>query len=356
MAKLGKKTVSVDKIIVDMTLNVRLPNNYDIDSLAEQIIEVGRITTPPLCKEAKDGTLTVLQGNRRVKAGQKLFSDPTTPQGVKLGLEKLEVLTVKAEELSPEEEMRLICDHGSQKPISKSETVLAVWRLAKSLFSEKQIITLMFYQLARYTGNEKKLAEVPSEPKAREVFLSKWLHGTVGNFMLTVQRMPEYVREQFLLTHKAQDGLLVNGEKVIVKISRERVTALSAAKSADEKKGEWDGQLGGPEFKALWEKFIKEDAGEPVDNGPKRLGARELQGMKDVMESELSRKLIDAVLGTPCRELNEMDVAAARAVSINRLIAENIDGIKNPEIKAVVSSLWRDSVKKVEETLKALAN
>lgn len=348
--KFSKKTVSVMELTVDLTLNVREPNNYDVESMKDQILEVGRITNPPIVKETKDAFI-VLQGNRRVKAGQSLFEDPNCPSQAKEALTKMEILVLKAEDLSPEEEMRIICDHGSQKPISKTETVKTVWRLARSLFSEKQIITLLYYQLARYSGNEKKVSEMPTEAKAKELFLSKWLHGTVGNYMLSVLRMPERVREQFVLTHKAMDGLLVNGEKVTVKVSRERVVELSKAKTADEKENKWNPGTGGPNFDAQWQKFVKEDAGEITVETPKRPSIKELKGLSDIMESELTRKIILACVGEAQANLADLDKETARQASIFRVLAEQIDAIKDAKVKEVVNTIFRGTAKEVESYL-----
>jgi hypothetical protein len=286
MNKPTRKIMSVANLKVDETLNVRLPENYDVESMMSQILEVGRIVQPIVIRGEDN---VVLAGNRRTKAGQRLLEADDTPADVKENLQKVECIVYTG--LSPEDTMKIVLDHGTQKGINRTETVLAVWRLDKLMFSEAQIITQMYYVLAKYTGNEAKLADVPRDFKARDAFLKKWLHGTVGNYILAAARMGEYIRQQFILTARAEDKLLKTDEKVEVRCSRQRITDLSAAKNADAREGGWDPDKGGVKFNEMIQKFKDEDAGVIVgDSGPKRPSAKDLKEKSNAFKTSLVRK------------------------------------------------------------------
>jgi len=355
--KTSRKQLHINKLTVDFDVNVRLKDNYDIPAIKQAIVEVGQITTSIAVELLKDGTYLVLQGNRRTIGGQELYADPNTPAGVKESLEKVDVNIYT--DLSEEERLKVIFDQGSQKTISRTELVLACWRLSRQFFSEKQIAAIMYFSLAKYTGNEKKLLEVPSEPKARETFVQKWFHGTLGNFFLSALRMPDFVRDEFIKTHRAQDGLLPEGETVMVKLfikthraqdgllpegetvmvklSRERVTALSKAKTADEDEKVWDPEKAGPTFLALWDQYVKEDAGEAEKaNGNKRPSVADIRQKADNYTSKVVRTALLASIGEPATNLLDLDAEATRLSKIKDACDVAWDNIKDAQIKELV--------------------
>jgi len=334
--KSTKTTLSIIKLTVNMDLNIRLADNYDVPAIRDNILEVGRIVNPIVVEKLPDNIYQVLQGNRRTLAGQELFNDPKTPSGIKEGLEKVDVIVYQ--DLTPEERLKVVFDHGTQKSINRTELVLACWRLSRQFFSEKQIAGLMYFSLAKYTGKESKLNQVPSEPKARETYVQKWFHGTLGNYFLSALRMPDFVRDEFIKTHRAQDGILRDGETVVVKLSRERVTELSKAKTADEDNGSWDPEKGGPAFVEVWEKFVKEDAGEAEKgNGPKRPSVKDIKEKSDQYQSAVVRKALLASIGEPAQDLLELDAEAYRLGQIKKALDAAADGIKDASIKELVN-------------------
>lgn len=315
MLKATKRTVSINNLISKLEVNVREQNNYDLATMREQIVQAGRILKPLIVEETEEG-LIVLSGNRRTRGGQELWENHQLITAILLNmaeterdagkretmkktivdltnavvdqLGKVDVYVYKG--LSEEERLMLIMDHGSEKPISRTEVVNCCWRMDRQFFSEGDIIRLTYFALAKFTGNERKLSEVPTEAKAREAFLRKWLHGTVGNFILAAHKMGDYVRTQFILTMRAEDGLLREGEKVEMRCTRDRITQLSATKTKE--KEVWSPDKGSPDFNAMVEKFKAEDAG-ILDREPKkRPSIKELNDKADVFKSVAIRKAL----------------------------------------------------------------
>lgn len=325
-----RKTLSASQLTVDFDLNIRDRANYDLGTMCDQIRSAGRVIKPILVEEIGDKFI-VLSGNRRTLASQKLLEDTALPADLKDALQKMDVLVYKG--LSDNERLALVIDHGSEKAISRTELVLAVWRLAKAFYSEIDIIKLLYFALAQYTGQAaKKLPEIAkiSDEKARTDSLRKWLHGTVGNYMLAAAKMGEYVRTQFILTHKSQDNMLAEGEKVEVNISRERVTLLSKARTTDEANAGWTVENGGEQFNEMLAKFKAEDAGESERVSSKRPSAKELKDRVDVFRSQpMKRVLLLAAEGPSeaTKGLPEDDERLYRDEQVLATVLRNLDKV-----------------------------
>jgi hypothetical protein len=353
MNKPTLRTVNITSLKVDFNLNIRQKNNYDLPSIKEQIRQAGRILKPIIIRGEDD---TVLSGNRRTLAGQELFAEPDLPSDLKEALSKTQVLVYNG--LTPEEELTLVLDHGGEKPISKTEVLEAVWRLDKQFYSEARIISWMFQALADYTDNKRKLAELPTEPKAREAALKKWFHGTVGNYMLAASRMGDFVREQMVLTHLKEDKLL--GDRTVQMIcSRTRITELSAAKTEDSKAGQWTGQ-GGPKFDELIAKFKAEDAGDPVTKA-KRPTVKELTDKADVFKSAPVKNALLVAAGNADagKNLAELDDQLFRLNLVMETIAKTVPVMSDGPVKNVFKAMLLEPKvdshgAAVEEAIKAL--
>lgn len=252
------KKVPASELVVNKSVNFR--EDYDVPSMIEEIRHAGRVLEP-LHVRLEDKT--VLKGNRRASAVQALLADPKLPSDLREAIEKLDVIFYEG--LDERELTEIVLDHGSQKPLSRVETVLACWRLQKQMYSETEVITLLYHVLARFTGNSQKAYEAGQIPEgpARVEFLKKWLHGTVGNYILAAGTMGEVVRDQFILTERAQERALTDDEKKLVKFttSRDRINKLASAKKKDKDGAGWTVMDGGAEFNAKIAEFIAEDSG-----------------------------------------------------------------------------------------------
>lgn len=347
-----KKTVSIKSLNADYALNIRDVSNYDITTMMEQIRSAGRIIKP-LVIRGEDNM--ILQGNRRYRAAMALLNAADTPDELKETLSKLDCIVYTG--LSEQDTLSLIIDHGSEKPISRSEVVNAVWRLDRQFFNEGQIINLLYYALAKYSGNERKLTEVPTKPgKERDTFLKKWLHGTVGNYILAAAKMGEYVRAQFMLTHKSEDKLLkaehkvgdvtFPAEVVEMRCSRDRITQLSAAKSADQKDKGWTPEDGGIAFNALIEKFKALDNGSLSDEKQPRPTVKELEEKADQFKNPAIRNALLVAAGNQeaGRSLVDLDDRLTRLQMVMDTLRNGVDAIVDENVKAFVEAIISDTL------------
>lgn len=340
MSKKTKKILPLEKLISSDSVNARLADNYDLESLRPQIINKGGITNPPSVEANPDGTFTVLQGNRRVRCAVLIRDDPSSPPDVVKALERLDCIVYEG--LTNEERDGLIFDHGETRPLNREETILAVWRLYKSFASEKDIGARLFGQLARYTGNEKKLNQLPSDPTARAKYLATWFRGTLGGYMLAAATMTDEVREAMLLTARKEDGRLKEGEAVPFIADRPRIVELSKARSADEKAGGWNSQTGGETFNKLIEQFKSEDAGRATAGQKKtRPTVKDLTDRAAMFKSAPLKAAFAVAAGddNAGAALLSMDESIHRTVIVSEVIAKSIPSVKDPAVKALLISL-----------------
>lgn len=336
MAKQTVKTMKITDLKVDFNTNVRLPNNYDIGTMKDQIVQAGRIQKPIVIN---GDTGIVLQGNRRTLAGQELFNDPACPSDLKATLEKVQVIVYTG--LTPQEEVGLIMDHGGERPICRTEVVLSVWRLDMQFYGEAEICVWMLNALASYTGNMKKLNQLPTEATARNKAIKTWLHGTVGNYILASSKMGDFVKEQFILHHKSEDKLLQDGEKVTMWCSRDRISALNTAKNDDMKDGTWDSEKGGPKFNALIEEYVKQDAGEKKPTGPRAMSQKDMNEKADQFKSPAIKSAFKVAAGDPDagRTLVDIDNAMYRYGLVMETLAKEYNEVTNPHMQNFLSVL-----------------
>lgn len=342
MAKKTKKALPLSALVSSDSVNARLADNYDLETLCVQIVAKGGITNP-LAVEPMPGEkdrFMVLQGNRRKRAADLLVSRHDTPDEVRKSLEKIECIIYEG--LSDADRDGLIFDHGETRPLNREETVLAVWRLYKQFAKEKEIGQRLYYQLARYSGNEKKLAEMPTDPHKRNQFLSDWFRGTLGQYILAAASMPDEVREQFLLTARKEDGRLKEGEKVSFLCTRARIVELSKARTADEKAAGWSREAGGEHFNALVQKFKDEDAGKAEPDKPAgKLSVKELKRRASLFDSAALKAAFNVAAGdeTAGVALLSMDASIHRTTLVFEVLSKYCERIKDPTVRALVVTL-----------------
>lgn len=330
----------VDALSLKVDRNVNFRDEYDLESMMEQIRDAGRVLEP--IHAIKD-SLIVLKGNRRTAAVQQLLTDPKLPSDLKSAISKLDVILY--EDLTDDEITELVLDHGSQKPLSRVEVIKAIWRLQQQMKSERQIICLLFHQLARFTGQTRKAHEAQAKQGAdREEFLKKWLHGTVGNYIMAAFTMGERVRENMLLSELAIDRTLTDEEKkkLEFRVSRERITALSKAKNEDKEAAGWDSEKGGEKFNATIQKFIDEDAGRESSDAKKRPTPKQMTDTADGMKS-VARVFYQHCAGTLSdsdkAKILEVDSEIYRSTKVRDAIVSALDTIVNPEVKELLTSI-----------------
>lgn len=336
MKRHGIKKVEASILVVDRNVNFR--DDYDVPSMMEEIRQAGRVLEPIWVRKEDN---VVLKGNRRVTAVQELLRDKALPSDLKEAIAQLD--TIYVEGLSDKELTELVLDHGSQKPLSRSETVKAIWRLQKQMYSEREIIILMYHQLSRFTGQTRKAYEAQQLPpgNGREEFLKKWLHGTVGNYLMAAGQMGDRVKEQLILTETGLDRALSKEEtdKVEFKVTRDRVNKLGTAKKEDkESQSGWDNNTGGKAFNALIEKFKAEDTGAPTEKSsrptPKQMAdvAETMKSRLSVAYKHCSGNLSDGEKG----QIDALDTEMYRTERISAIARNNLDRIEKEEIRELV--------------------
>lgn len=351
------------KLKVNRGENFRDIENYDVPSMIEEIVQAGRILEPLHVEE--DGT--VLKGNRRTLAAQTLLADPKAPQDIVEAIRHLDVFVYS--QMTEKERTELILDHGSQKGLTRVEVVKAAWRLQRMMYSEKDIIILMYQQLAKYTGNTRKAYEASTITNAaeREKFLAKWLHGTVGNYILYAGQMGEYVREQFLLTDLALDRNLTDAEKQKVKFAttRTRISELNSAKNEDrEKNVGWnpDKKIG-KKFFELIDKYEMEDRTGTAPRSEKFSPAKMIE-TADSMQSDLKLVFLKCAGKLPEggeSEIEQLDCEINRLTKINALNLQNVDRIASGpftglQVQALVQAFISGAPNVYEDRLATFLN
>lgn len=365
--KTSHRKVSASDLVVDMALNPRR-ESYDLPTMKEQILAIGRVTDSlvvephPDQKEHK-GKFRVLKGNRRTLAVQELLNDPQLPTGVHEAISKLECDV--QEGLSDRERLELVYDHGQQNQLTRAEIVVAIWKLANNGWTEADITVRMYQALARFTGQLKKISEVQriTDPKDREKAIKKWLHGTVGNYLLAANEMGEFVRTQLYLAELSADRPLTDEEKgrVVFSVSRTRINELNSAKQKDKKDSSWNplsawpapkGE-GGTEFNATIERFITEDSS---DTGPRetRMTMKDLERRADAARSHNLRQVYQRVAGKPVEgfDFDALDVEMFRVDKVQRTIIGAMDGVKDKNVKELLVAIAYKGEAEVQTALK----
>lgn len=353
-------TVDVSKVVIVPGFNIRLSNNLNIASMEETLLADGRIIDPIHLSKKKDGLLKVIRGHRRTLAAQKLLARDDVPEAVKTALKNTPCII--HEGLTDGEEMVLMLDHGNVQGLNRTETALAVRRLMMENpgIREKEIMDRLLQPLAMFSGNMAKLAEVPENPKDREEFLRKWLHGTCGNYIMSALRMGPYVWGQFILTCKAKDRLLETlpdgsgKEKVEMNCDRVRITALSKAKNEDTSTGGWDPEKGGEKFNTLIAKFKAEDAGQA--EGEKRTtrpNVSQLRETAGMFSSPAIRGAFLRAAGDEVPGLLEMDESIMAINKVMGFLAEHRESLKGQfrELVDAILASNLDTLKVVVENI-----
>lgn len=330
------KKVDASTLIVDRNVNFRV--DYDVPSMMEDIRQAGRVLEPIWVRKEDN---VVLKGNRRVTAVHELLRDKTLPSDLKEAISQLEVLYYEG--LSDRELTEIVLDHGSQKPLSRAETILAIWRLQKQMYTEREIITLMYHQLSRFTGQTRKAYEAQSMPsgQGREEFLRKWLHGTVGNYLMAAGQMGDRVKDQLILSETSLDRALTKEEteKVEFKVTRDRVNKLGTAKKEDKESPEgWNNLDGGKNFNALIEKFKAEDAGTETPRAA-RPTPKQMADSADQFKSRLSvayRHCAGTISDSEKNQIDALDTELFRQERIAAIARNNLDRIETEEIRELV--------------------
>lgn len=350
--KFNDKVMDPTKLSVDFKVNWREKVGYDIPAMKSDIFMAGRILEalhvldPKDCERLGLPELMVLRGNRRKLTADEILADKDSPAGLVEALRKTPTRIV-----SGFVDIREIEDYmldSSVKPLSRTEVVHAVWRLQQSMHSKFEIYDRLYQLLARYTGNQKKAAEVAAitEPRVRKEVMMKWFHGTVDNFIMAINQFGQGLKDLMTLTSHKEDSILTNEEekRLWFTVNRVRVTKLSAAKTKD--KAEPTGWMpvdsievvktddkiaevkvagGGVAFNALITEFCMEAAGEIEGGNKARPTSKTLEALSETMKSPAVRTALLAGAGKKSEDLASLDEACYRNEKVIELLKATAD-------------------------------
>jgi hypothetical protein len=346
------KTVNVQDVISDDSINVRIggktnlygvegaKDGYDLPTMMAQIMEAGKILRPLTLWQRSDKTLVVLKGNRRVRAGQAILNDKSMEVSEDLRKELMQVPAEVYTDLTPEEVIDIVNDHDT-KELGRAELMLNVWKLSAAGYSEKKIGNMLLYQLAEYTGNKKKLNELPTNPKDRETAIFKWLHGTLGNFLLGGYSMGPRVQKAMLETALVEDGLLKESDakegqpkRPEFRCKAPQIQDLSKARTQDRNANQWDeNKKTGPAFEAKLAAIISEQNGGGGQPRRDRPSMDQLETLKGNSLSSLAKACYSNAGGTPTAGTLELDQQAHRAEQLMNLITVSLPEIQDEKLK-----------------------
>ncbi len=248
-----------------MVLGITMPDTYDIDQMVTDIVEAGQINSPLTLLNTPEG-LVVLQGNRRVRAGQKLQKEPTTSQGL---LEHLKAVPAMVyDDLSPEEIQMLVNDQNSKR-FTRTGLVNWIWAIRATGKTAQDIVPLCFNQMADWSGSKSRAAfariENIVDPIDRQKEMRKALKGTLEYEILRAYSLGDEVKKNFLLNTMVGENLKTT-EKPQFSTNRAALEKLERAKNADGLA--WSPADGGTSFNLMLGKLKEESAKDKPKPGP----------------------------------------------------------------------------------------
>lgn len=358
LGKATHKHVSIDKLIVNLSENIRHSkesggvDTYQLSEMVDAIKEVGHIREPIVVEEQSDG-LHVRRGFRRVGAALKIVADPKSPQALVEAMHKIPALVYKGP-LTEIQRLSLINDQDNKR-FKYSELLRLAFKYFKSGLKWNQVAYAMYRQWAEITGNVDILNEVDaiSGEAAKKKRIDKWLQGTfqkilgnlynIGPIAMDMAMVEAMEKDKLIKTKKnfptLDENQLVPGPKVLLLGKQKRLDALLVAKQVDSQRGQWIMDEGGPEFNALLEKYAKEDKEGGPAPAPKALTYADLnelatktaqsQTMKSAFEHASGRTGVDWV--TKDHKMAALESKEIKFNRIKELFPEN-----SPYLKAFV--------------------
>lgn len=321
--------------------------------------------------------LLPMRGNRRLHAVVEILSNlDNYAASVVDNVRKFPV--VIWEGLTWQEAELFVLDHGGEQGLAPSEIVEAVYRLSGMGFGELEIAKQMYNLLAKLTkaGRDKiRKAESIKDPKEREKAIRDAVHPYLGNYLLRAEKIGPWVRDQVLLLHQFADGAPPEGAVILATINTSAMNALSAAKTADEKrepKPTWNGPVtnvyiddkdgvkiegGGEEVNRVLERLITERRGGKVEGeeAVKPLSAKAMKDKMDSFRSAIFKGGLRLAAGEKSADFTRLDDEAYKVEKLFEFLAEVEGQFLLPEVDAAFKAIREEKdINKVKEALKPL--
>ena len=318
-------------------------DSLDVEGMQLELVEGGGILEPLLISVRSDGKKVRLRGNRRGEAGCKLCADPTTsPVLFKALTERTPMILLHG--LTENQERELVNDQN-QKPFLRTEAVRIVFDLRRNGWSYDKIAMLHWPLLAKFTGSIKKAAEMRAivDPQAKKQKILTWMRGTLDNYLIWGFDCGAFIQKCIMLSVMATDGMLTdNQEKAYFnteKNPQKRIAAIREAIKLDGAKHDPFVPKDGSEFKKVLDQFHAEDYGTTVINATgtkeKMLTRKDVEAILGSFQSNLSKQLLNRVLGKQVEGLDTLDIFAAICQSKQMLVETYLPHLK-PEVASIV--------------------
>lgn len=288
---------------------------YDLPSMVRAILAVGRVIRPPVLNwrnpiKGKWPTdyvpdYGIVEGNRRIRAILIILADPSVPAEMKKSiLDNLRFDIYSG--LTRDQEMMLINDQDS-KEFLRSEVVKDVFRKRLMGLTYRQMVPMMWEQIAKLTKNTKKIADIRQMPdgETKDLAIHTAFRGTLDCYYIWACDLGPWTQKQVMLSEMRSDGsLTIEDEQpyfFTTVSSQVRVAALRKARKADGDKFNPYGLVEGSEFKKTADKFRAEDypsagSGDGPSSKTKVMAKDAIKNMGDTLFSRASKSVVDAIL------------------------------------------------------------
>lgn len=290
---------------------------YDIPSMVRAILAVGRVIRPIVVnwrnpvKTKKEFEAAgyvpdygVVEGNRRLRAVRIILADPSIPLEMKKSITDNWRVDVYSG-LTKDQEMMLVNDQDS-KEFLRSEVVKDIFRKRLVGLTYRQMVPMMWEQIAKLTKNTKKIADIRQMPdgETKDLAIHTAFRGTLDCYYIWACDLGPWMQKTVLLSEMRSDGsLTIEDEQpyfFTTVNSQKRVAELRTARKADGDKFNPHGLTEGSEFKKVADKFRLQDY--PPANGgggeskTKTMAKDAIKAMGDTLFSRTAKSVVDAIL------------------------------------------------------------
>jgi hypothetical protein len=183
-----------------------------------------------------------LQGHRRLGALKHISENPDSYNASIYEISK-KIDCVVFGGLSRNVAESIIMDHGSEKPLRRSELVNCIYRLFYGGHNATEIMTRLAMPLSSAFGvSPAKVDELVgcTDESSRLILIRAMFQNKVNNYIVKATQAGPFVAEQVLRHFKAEDNLLGEDEPLLFNASNPSINELMKAVKEDKKIGQWD--------------------------------------------------------------------------------------------------------------------
>lgn len=367
--------VSCDNIEVD-PLNFRFDgtnnelslNLTSLDELEEQVRADRQILRHiVLNRVTSTGVLTALVGGRRLRVAKRIKADKDAPADVLKAMDSIPAYIY--DDLDDEQKLFIINDQD-QKKFRFTEVMKLIFMLFDKGLKWHEVAARTYRQYGDLKGKATFINELDAlagDKKAWEKRLKTWLKGAFKECYETAFHIGAGIPTMLMLEAAEKDKLIITeanapkgtdkaklkpGPYVYLDGNQKRLDELTKAKENDKAAGKWDAFEGGPEFKALLEKFHKEDYEGQTSVQVKSISREKLKEVAKTAKSKLSEKLLNMAAGDKDVEWKNDDLTIALFEAKQLKFMQNSEMVKDENIKkALYMALVCDDFEKFKEFL-----